>query len=71
MHRCLPLADTLYRCLSEEAAFPQFLEMSSKYSIQIFLTCLPMIIGEKPKILLDLPITFASKTEMKMGGKRT
>jgi len=30
-----------------------------------------MIIGEKPKILLDLPMTFASKTEMKMGGKRT
>lgn len=29
-----------------------------------------MIIGEKPNILLDLPMTFASKTEMKMGGKR-
>lgn len=29
-----------------------------------------MIIGEKPKILLALPMTFVSKTEMKMRGKR-
>lgn len=34
---------------------------SSMYNIQIFATCLPMMIGEKPKTLLDPPSILDSR----------